>query len=67
MEKPTEAGKVRYLAKFRKGNGAMGLSAIDFYEESCVIVRHEWSMGGESREVVDSVPVAIKGYTRQGR
>ena len=53
-----------YLAKFRQGSGAMGMNAIDFYREDGEIVKHKWSMGGESFDKVNIVPTRIEGYKK---
>lgn len=42
----------------------MGQNNIDFYREDGKIIRHEWAMGGETKKMVNSVPLAIVGYTR---
>lgn len=54
---------IEYLAKFRQGSGAMGQNAIDFYkDEDGNFIKHSWAMGGESKDIVKSVPVEIDGY-----
>jgi len=54
-----------YLAEFRRGRGAMGMSAIDFYKENGKIIKHHWAMGGEMKRVVKFVPIKIEGYINQ--
>ena len=53
-----------YIAKFRQGSGAMGMSAIDFYRVNGAIVRYHWSMGGGEKSIVDTVPDEIEGYVK---
>jgi hypothetical protein len=52
------------LAQFRQGNSPMATNAIDYYRQGDEIIKHEWSMGGESKEVVASVPDLVIGYYR---
>jgi hypothetical protein len=54
----------QYLAKFRQGNDPMSMNAIDFYMENGEIIEHKWAMGGQSMDVVESVPDKIDGYER---
>lgn len=55
---------VEYLARFRQGSGAIAMNAIDYYKEKGAIVKHEWAMGGETKQKVDCVPTKIDGYKR---
>jgi len=54
----------KYLAKFRKGFGAMEMHAIDFYREGGKLIKHEWAMGGETKGTVKVVPDNIPGYDK---
>lgn len=53
-----------YLAKFRQGSGPMAMNAVDFYREGGKLIRHEWSMGGESKKEVHIVPTYLTEYKR---
>lgn len=57
---------MKYLAKFRQGNGPINVNAIDYYiNDKGEIIKHSWAMGGETKKVVDSVPESIAGYIKQ--
>lgn len=51
-----------YLRRFKQGNGAMAANFIDYYREGQFIIKHEWSMGGETKTKVKSVPSKIDGH-----
>lgn len=55
---------IKYLAKFRQGHGAMAMNAIDYYLDNGVIIKHIWSMGGETKTPVDYVPKKIDNFER---
>lgn len=56
--------KDNLIAEFRQGSGSIAQNAIDYYQTDKGILKHSWAMGGESKNIVESMPESIEGYER---
>lgn len=52
----------KILARFSRGQGAMGVDFIDYYICKGEIIKRQWGMGGETKSKVKSIPKSIDGY-----
>lgn len=54
-----------YLAQFRRGAGAMSMTAVDYYTQFGNIVEHTWTAEGlVGYKQVKVVPKTLEGFRR---